>query len=119
MVSKWKLEKHKENNEKKIWEHINKVSDNKRKVGVKKQIKGQPHPKIWKTNQIFQTQHNISRRSKKKKDFIKKYGKEKPNVTETRAIEELKLFWSKIWRHMKSYNKKSKWIKKYIKKEDF
>ena len=67
MVSKWKLEKHKENNEKKIWEHINKVSDNKRKVGVKKQIKGQPHPKIWKTNQILQTQHNISRRSKKKK----------------------------------------------------
>ena len=30
------------------------------------------------------------------------------NVKEAPTIEELKLYWSNIWSHKKSYNKKSK-----------
>ena len=42
--------------------------------------------------------------------FYHKTGKQKINVKETPTIKELKSFWSNIWSHKKSYNKKERWI---------
>ena len=40
--------------------------------------------------------------------------KETKNVKETLTIGELKIFWSNIWSHKKSHNKKERWINQII-----